>query len=890
MFKLRLKSLWRRFMHRTSLDQSLDAEVRAYLEHDIDNRIAEGMSPPDARRAALVELGGMDQVKESTRDARTAAWLDGVLADIRYAFRTLRRRPSLAVLAILTMGLGIGASTSIFTIVDTVLLKPLPFREADRLVSIKVTLPGMRTIADPLVARIWNENDLTFQQYQALVKRKGVFDETAVLNRGSAILQGRGDPERIPFARVSASLFPMLGLRPANGRLFSTDDEAADAVAAAILSHELWMRVFGGDPSVVGSKVLLDTGGGAVARVVAGILPPHFDFAAHGFDGSPSPQVWIPLRISANANPDDLVNFETFALLKRGIAISAAESLVAQIANEVPMLPNEPFGKAGGRVVKRQEFETRDTRSSLLLLLIASGFLLVIAGGNVGNLLLGQAAVRGQEIATRAALGAKRSRIMRQLITESLLLALAGGATGALLAPLGVRALLALAPSDLLPRMAEIGVDLRVLAFVLATSVTVGTCLGIAPALILLRPNLNLSLKENARSQSGSHGRLQGGIVAAEIALSFVLLIGAGLLVQSFQRLNAVNLGFQSKNLLAASIRLSGRRYDKPGAREAFYTDVLPRIKALPGVVDASVVDRLPFKSSSATSAEIEGSPLPKEHLKPLVQYRAILPNYFAVLRAPLTAGRMFTEAEAAGNAPVMIINSAMAGKFWSGSPLFKRVKLDGRWYTIVGVVTDLKELALAEEVSPTSYIPQPRSEANVNIVLRAAGQPLSLAQPLREEVRRFDPGLPIENLDTLDNLIALTAAEARYRTILISSFAVCATFLALIGLYGVISCIVAYRRREMGIRIALGAPGADIIILVFKKSLLFTLAGIAIGVPVALGATRMLTSFLFEIAVTDSLTYLIIAAVVLMASFFASLTPALRAARIDPIRSLRVE
>jgi predicted permease len=894
MWTKRLRMIARRVFHKASVEQELHEELRAYVDRSIDEHLARGLPADEARRVALAEFGGIEQVKERVREGRTAWWVDSVLSDISYASRRLMHRPSFTVLAVLTMALGIGSAAATFSMLDVVVLRPLPFRQADKLVSIETRIP--RFASDSAFSFAADDDfGLSFSQYEALRKFDRLFYRIGAISRRRATLLARGEPRNVHIAYASASFFTTLGLQPVRGRLFLPEDEQADAALPVVVSHPFWMGVLGGNPDVLGQAIKLEQNGPVTDHNVIGILPPGFEFARNNFgDFDLTPDLWLPVGpaafgIDRTAAGDS--GFEVVAMLSDGISASEAQATIGSvIADTAPPFITTTLGKELTQVVRLQDTRIKGARTPLFVFFGAAGLLLVIACGNVGNLLLAEAAVRGHEIAMRAALGASRVRVVRQLITESIFLSLPGGAGGAMLAYWMIPVLVRLAPENL-PRAADIHLDVRVLFFVTGISIISGGLFGLVPALTLVRQTPNVTLKETTRNQQGRHGRLQGFIIVGELALSFVLVVAAGLIAQSLFRLMKTDPGFRTENLLSVTIRLPEERYDTAARLKTFYAHGLESLRGLPGVAGVSLIDEPPFGGGSASDVEIEGIVQSKQEPKPLLYHRSILPNYFALVAAPIVAGRAFTDAEGADNAKVVIVNRAMARRFWPGQdPLNKRLKPGTPdWFSVVGVVEDLKEVRLGMEVAPTLYMPQSYAQ-KASFILRTKRHPLDLSPSIRERIWAIDRNLPIEQIDTIDNYIARSTADDRYRTILISLFAAAAISLALVGLFGVISRMVAFRTRELGVRMALGATSSNLIGLILRKSVSLTFAGVFLGLIGAVAGSRILSSFLSQISPLDLMTYLSTVAIFFVVSLLASYIAARRVARIDPNNCLRLE
>ncbi len=894
MLWFRLKAFTRRLFRRNVVEQDLNDEIDAYLQADIDARTIRGLTPEEARRTALVELGGNDQLKEQVRDSRTAAWMDGVLADIRYAIRIAVRRPGFTLLAVLTMALGIGSSVAAYGVVDAVLLRPLPYRNSERLVSILTTIPKFRS--DPVMGKIWDQWGLSYDQYDELSKRQTHFEAMSIYRSYGATLLSRDEGQKIRVGAVPAAFFPLLGVNANLGRLFLAEDEDPQTDQTAVLSYGMWERQFGRDPGVLGQKVTIESGNGPAEFTVIGVLSPKFDLPDSGMDSSPTPDLWVPLKPASAGFDRSDYGYSGLGILKPGVSAASAEAEAAPImsARMPQSLPSAFFGSEGAHVVSLLRAQTTTVRNSLLILMGATVLLLLIACSNVANLLLGNAATRRHEIALRAAVGAGRLRIIRQLVTESVLLSTLGGVLGMTLAFWAMRVLVRLAPVDL-PRANQIGVDPRVLLVAIGVSVLTGVLFGIVPAAVAVRGDLNEELKATVRTGT-AHGRLQGLVMISEISLSFVLLIAAGLLTQSLFRIVAARPAIRPEHLLSVQADFSSPRYKLQPAVDTFTNETLARLRSLPGVDAVTAAEYAPCGGGSLTTVQIEGAGSGQAASDIILSARSVFPNYFSVLGTPIIAGRPFTDAENSDEAPVVMINKAMAQKFWSvDTALDKRIQVRDRWYSIVGIVADLRELSfeVTTDLLPTFYLADIRGQysgwrRNTTFLIRSAIDPAVLTPLVRHQIAAVDKDMPLDNIQTVESLIQKSIAPDRYRTMLINIFAIMAASLALIGLYGVVSRTVVQRTRELSIRMALGAKPGNVLWMVLRQSLQLTAIGIGIGVLGAVALTRTLSGFLFAIRSTDVATYIGVAIGLLLVSLLSTYLPARRAAKTDPMIALR--
>ncbi|HEX7049884.1 MAG TPA: ABC transporter permease [Longimicrobiales bacterium] len=800
------------------------------------------------------------------------------LQDVRYALRTLRRAPGFTAVAVLTLALGIGANTAIFSVVNGVLLHPLPFHEPERL-----TMVWMDNM------RMGIRTDITsYPNYEDMREQSRSFSDLAGYGYGAANLTGDFEPERVALARTTANFFDVLGVQPVLGRAFTEEETRGDGANVAILSHGLWQSRFAGDPRAVGRTIELND----VAYTIIGVMPEDFAFP----DGV---RLWTPL-----APPPEMrsarSSFWLYVVgrLAPGVSVTQAQTEASGIAERLvdayPQLDGYGF-----YVQPMQDHLVGEVRPALLVLLGAVGFLLLIACVNVANLLLARAVSREREVAVRSAMGASRRRLIGQLLTEAVVLALVGGVLALPVAFWGVELLKAVAPADL-PRIEWVGVDPRVLGFTAGVSVLTGVLCGLIPALHAGRLSLGTALREGVRGLSGGRGdaRARSALIVAEVGLALVLLIGAGLLIRSFNALRNVETGFDAEGVLTARVALSGSRYDDPANMIQFWDRLLERIEALPGVVSAAAGSNilLPQLAWSGT-VTIEGKPEPPQMERIEVTIDVITPGMFRTIGTPLVRGRDFTERDD-GDAPrVAIINQAMADRFWPGEdPIGRRFSWgspqnDEDWLTIVGVVGNARRTAQDREARPSGYLPFRQAQVRGMLLsVRTSRDPLLLAGPVREAVRATDPTVPVAELATLERLLDERLAQRRLTTLLVAVFSALALLLATIGVYGVISYAVTQSVREIGIRIALGAVRADVLRLVLRRVGVLVGAGIAIGLAGAFFATRVLAGLLYGVGTTDPITFIGAPAILLGTALVAGLVPARRATRVDPMVALRTD
>jgi predicted permease len=805
-----------------------------------------------------------------------------VLKDLRYALRTLRRSPAFTAVTVLLLGLGIGANTAIFSVVNAVLLRPLPFLEPDRLVTVwEDYAPNSRSV-------------ISAPEIEAYLERSRAFEGLAALHQVSFNLTGEGEPALVTGALVPASLFPMLGVRAALGRTFAADEDRPGQGRVALLSHELWERKFGSDPAVVGRAFDLHLNipyGPDISRdgsfTVVGILPSGFRIPF--LDDQIG--IYAPLAFGPELLADE--NHYLFALgrLRPGVPVERAQREVRAVAAELRRAGATHNNVGRVDVVPLQEVVVGEVRPALLILLAGVGLVLLAACANVASLQLVRGSLRRREVAVRAAVGASRSRLVRELVTESMLLALAGGALGLLLAHWGVEGLVALAPADL-PRLSEVAVNGRVLAFGLGVAAVTGVLFGLAPALHVSRTPLEQVLREGGRGASDARGgRLRRLVVVAEVGLAVLLLAGAGLLARSFRELQRVEPGFDPRNVLTARISLPGSRYATPEGREGFYRQLLERLEALPGVRSAATTNIVPFSGwNSASDVEIEGrSAAPGE--APVFFWRAVSPSYFSALRVPLRKGRLPGPEDLGEQARAVVVNEAAVSRFWPGQdPLGKRIRLspdDAPWWPVVGVVADVYDGGLELAPGPTLYVPTLRP-ADAALAIRTDGDPTALAPALRQAVLALDPNLPLSDVSTLESRLDRSTAQRRFNALLMGLFAGLALLLAAVGLYGVVASSVTERTREIGLRVALGAAPRDVTLGVVRQGLRLVASGVALGLVAALALARLLSSLLYGISPSDPSTLAGVTLVLGASALLASWLPAQRASRLDPLAALR--
>jgi predicted permease len=876
--RLRLRALF----CKSKLEQELDEEVRFHLERVCEENIARGMTPEEARYAALRSFGGVERVKEEGRDVRGIRLLEEVWQDLRHGARILLKKPGFTLIAVMTLALGIGANTAIFSVVNAVLLESLPYRSPEELVL-------LRHIYETTGVKSESVSNADFQDWRA---RNHVFADMAIFRGDGFALAVGNDLEEIRGATVSANFFQLLGLNPIRGRTFLPAEETPGSDKVAMLSYALWRRVFGADEKLIGRQIKL----GDQLFTVIGILPPEFKFPFR----LEKVEIWTTNSIlPAGMMGRGARNFKAIARLKPGVSRSVAQTEMAEIVRRLEQENPAMNRNLSVSVVSAHGELTKDVGLALWLMFGAVALVLLIACTNVANLLLARALSRHKEMAVRAALGASSRRIVRQLMSESLLLSLAGGAVGLLLAAWGIPFLLALSPQHL-PRINAIDLNWRALGFTLLVSILTIALFGLAPALKVANPDLVESLKEGGKTSTASVGRnrLRAALVVGEIAVAIVLLVGAGLLINSFIRLNRVELGFNPENVLSASLDFSPLKYPTGNERIAFVEQAKERIRNLPGVRSVSFTSSLPFIGGVYSSFGIKGQP-EDAHNNDLVPVSTITPDYFEAMGIPLLRGRPFADADDKSSAGAAIINEVFARRFFPNeNPMGRGVILNvnrdkdsPREFEVVGVVGDARSMALDGEPAPAIYLPYRQAPWTFGqLAIRTERNAISLANAVRQQIRDLDPDQTVPNSDTLENLISRSIAPQRFNLVLLGVFAAIGLLLTLVGVYGVMSYHVAENTREIGIRIALGAQRRDVLKLVVGQGLALALTGVVVGLAGALGLTRLMNSLLFGVTPTDPLTFGIVASSFGIVALLACYLPARRAASVDPMIALRSE
>ena len=878
-------NFWRRWFRRSDWERELSEEMRHHFEKQVAANLATGMSPDEARRQASLQFGAVEGVKENCREQRSGFWLETLIADARYALRVMRKNPGFAAIAILTLALGIGANTAIFSVVYAVLLKPLPYPAPNQLVVVFEAKPQEGV----------DFTGVSYMDFEDVRAQNSVFTELAGNQEHDLTVTGRGEPFVADTAVVTAGLFDVLQVAPLMGRTFVPEDGRPGAAPVAIISEKLWRSRFGADPHLVGSSINLDKR----SFTVIGIMRAGF----HSPILIRNQDIWVP-------TPDDPVFggwmtrrsghwLSVIGRLKPGVSIAQAQAEMDGISRRLAAeFPKDDAGWSI-RVAPLQSTIVGDERPALLLLLGAVALVLLIACANIANLLLSRATSRAKEMSVRIALGAGRGRIVRQLLTESAALGLLGGVGGTLLAYWGVRVLGSLLPADL-AKMQDIRVDGWVLAFALSLSVAASFVFGLAPALFAAGSDVQKTLREGS-GRAGAGGSRQSArtiLAAAEIALAMVLLVGAGLLVRSFIAITAVSPGFSSQHLVKAEVSLPQFEYSTAQQWTAFADDLLARIQAEPGMRDSAIGLPLPLVHPFVNLGfEIEGSPAPPSSQARTANYVAASPEYFRVMGIPLLQGREFTREDVASTPRVTIISEAMARMYFPNqNPIGKRLIFGFPPHgdaprEIIGVVGNVRDVELRQAPAAMMYVPFAQAPLwGTVVIVRTNLSVAAVAEAIQRDAHAIDKDLPVTDIGAIPELVDATLAQPRFQTLLLGLFSGLALTLAAVGIYGVISYSVIQRTHEIGIRMSLGAQPSQVLRLVMGQGAKLALAGIAVGIAAALAMTRLMRSLLFEVNPADPLTFFGVALLLGLVALAACWIPARRATRIDPLVALRYE
>jgi putative ABC transport system permease protein len=888
---VKLRSLLRNLFLSRRVELDFDQEVHAHLELLTEENIRAGMSQKEAQRTARVELGGVEQVKEQVREKRMGNWLHSVMSDCRYGARQFHKNLGFTLVAVLTLALGIGANTAIFSVINSVLLRPLPYHDPDDLVMLWESnsqhVNPHNTVSPP-----------NFLDWQS---RNSVFSSMAFIFDERDNLTGNGDPEEVVVQDVSTNFFSMLGVNPLLGPGFTPENGQPGHGNVVIFSYGLWKERFAGDPSIVGKSILLN----GRPQTVVGVTPQNFNwFIKDGSLTGAKPQMWSPFLFpQAFHDHKQMGRFMTVAArLKPGVTHSQAQIEMSTIAARLEQEDPDFDGHWGVNVVSLRDQVSGDLRPALWILFGAVAFVLLIACANVSSLLLARAGSREREMAIRTAIGASRWRIARQLLIESLLLALIGGGIGVALAVWGTNTLLTASPKNLFD-LRVVSMDLRVLLFAVAATLLAGLLFGFLPSYISAHSRISETLKEAGRGSSSASRRAfaRNAFVVAQLGLALVLLTGSGLLIRSFVRLIGVDPGFDTARLLTFKIALPRSKYSTDQVRVAFFQQLLSRISTVPGVRSASIESFPPLTGlGAATGVRLLSQRSLALSDLPVANVRVVGPDYFGTMSIPLRAGRLFNTQELATEKHVTVINQAFADKYLHGvNPLGQKAVIymksdaeaENQPSDIIGVVGDVHQLGLDTAPEPTVY--WPHSElvmSGMTILARTSNDPLALLSTIRNQVQQLDPELPMAAIATMDQLLADSLSRSRFTMLLLGIFAVVALVLAAVGIYGLIAYSVTQRTQELGIRIALGAQRRDVLRLVLTQGTRLTLLGVAIGVLAALALSRVLGTLLFGVSATDPLTFAGVAGLLVVVALLACFIPARRATRVDPMIALRYE
>jgi putative ABC transport system permease protein len=871
-----LRLILRSMFRKNRVDQELDEELLYHLGREIDEGLNRGLTPEAAKYAALRAMGALAMSKEECRDMSHLTLFDDLSRDFQYATRSLRRNPGFATLAVLIMALGIGANTAVFSVVDAVLLKPLTYHDADRIVTLSTL--WTKTGAD--------QPSVSVPDYHDWHDQNTSFEAMAYFQAGDTAVIAGPTAEFAADATVTNEFFKVFGVQPVAGRGFSEEESKSGSGAAATISYSFWQSHYGGEMSALGKTLQL----GGRALTIVGVLPPGFSFPA-------KTDIWFPANtIFHESTIRAAHNVQVVGKLKPGVALERAQSEMTAIGDRLEQQFPQSNGSKNIKLRKLRDDMVKDARLMLYLLLGAVGLVLLVACGNVANLLLAKASTRGREIALRTALGAGRARIVRQLFTESMLLALVAGVTGVVFALAGSRALVLLAPANV-PRLENTGVDGHVLGFAFAASVLACLIFGLVPAIRTTRADLNTTIKQGAAQNAGaSKSRLRQALVAAEIALSVVLLAGAGLLIRSFTALHDVALGFKPEHVLLMETSVTARMT----AQQAMpvYKRLIQEISATPGVIAAGATRTPPGAVRSNGPYWVDEAPTPQQIdvNRPQAIFSFAGPGIFAALGVPVHSGREFDAADNFDAPPRAIVNQALAKRAFPGQdPLGHTIAVATdslKPMTIVGVVGDVRQLGPASQPAPEVYMPyeqHPTLSTFLTIAARTTADPQQMAGALRQKAREIAPDVPVK-ITTFEDRLSQNVAAARFRTLLLAIFAALAVALAMAGVYGIVSFAVNQRTPEIGLRIALGAGSRDVFKMVLFEGVRLAIIGLAVGLAGAIAASRLLTTMLFSVKPTDPLTYGAVTGLMVLVTLAASYVPAHRAARLDPLVALRHE
>ncbi|MEP6765537.1 MAG: ABC transporter permease [Gemmatimonadaceae bacterium] len=878
----RFISFCRNVFNRKQGDADLSEELREYERLLTDENIRAGMSETDARRSALISIGGVELVKENVRAVRSGAWIEGLMQDLRYGFRSLIRVPVFTTTAVIALALGIGASTAIFSVVNGVLLKPLPYREPERIVTL--LHEGSHPVAPA-----------NFLDWRASSKS---FVDMAAAELWSPNISGAGNAERVLGLHVTPNMIPMLGVAPILGHMFGPETGQVGRDREVVIGFDIWQRRFGGDSTIIGRTVLLNGNG----FKIVGVMPRTFAFAPFWAVGA---QLWAPIAFGDRALSRNGNSLRIFARLAPHATLEQAQLEINAVTSRLEIL--YPRTNRNVIVTPLMEQATRGMQRPLIVLLVAVCFLLVAACANVAHMMLARSSSRQREMAVRTALGASRGKLTRQLLCESLILSTTGGLLGLVIAIVGTRTLVALG-SAAIPRVQDVHFDLRVLAVTSFISIATGVLFGLAPARNAIRTDLVSSLKDGGRSENGGSANMgfRHVLVASQFAIALTLLIGAGLMMRTLAAMHNINPGFSPRGVLSAIVSATGTAADTAGRREQFFTQTVNRIASLPGVRSVSAINHLPIAGDVwGQSVSIEGQAELAADKRNRATYRVVLPAYFKTMGIPLLKGRDITNADRVGSHLVVIVNARFAEHFWPNeSAVGKRFMLGDirttvpEWMTVVGVSKNTVISGWTDAPDDEIYVPYLQSKdylgtggshfAFLTFVIKTDGDATLIAPSLRATVTEINPSAPVSDVQSLDSVVEGATADRKFYLVLLSAFAIAALVLAGVGIYGVMSHAVARRMHEMGVRIALGASSSNVLRLVVGRGMLVVVSGAALGVAGALALTKLMDTLLYGVKATDPVTFGSVTAFLLVVALVACWIPARRATRIDPLTALR--
>lgn len=872
-----LRRFWRRLcetLKHSPRHDEVEDEIELHIRMLADDNLRSGMGPGEARRAAVLQFGSVESTKESWRDQRTLPLVETMIRDVRFALRGLAKEPGFAVMCVLILGLGIGATTAMFGVVDTVLIEPLPYPEAHQLVQIWETNPQANRWGD------W----ASYPDFDDWRRESRAFEGMAAFRYGRFRLTREDYPEMVVGVRVSPDLFSVLRVSPMLGRAFLPEEEKAGHSDVAVLSYGLWQRQFGSDPTIVGRAIRID----GRTHLIVGVMPPGFDFPTNLQPTAKPPDLWVPLGTDPFRGSH---NYRVVARLKSDQTIAQAQTDMNRVMQFVATLDPDHRGR-GSAVAGLQQHAVATARPTLLLMTGAIALVLLIACANVANLLLARGVSKQKEIAVRLALGAASSRVLQQSLIESVVLAALGAGTGLLVALGGVRLFVEFAPA--VPLAKDVSIDARVLGFTAITAVAVGIAFGLLPALQALKVQTNDVLKDTGAQHavSARRSRARTALTVAEVALALVLMIGAGLLMRSFIELRSVDVGFESKQLVTAFLTAPPAASTDPDRIIAFFQDVIARAEQVPGVTCVAGASAVPLISNESSPFRVEtAAPSTKGEI--YAEQPKITPAYFRAMGMRMLGGRDFDMRDTRASEPVAIVSKGLADTYWPGAtPIGKRLQIDDQhWRGVVGIVEDVRHDGLDQPPRPTIYIPfaqYPRS--TLTLLVRGHSEPLSLIGPIRQAVMTVDRNQPLFGIQTMEQILSASLSTRRFLMVLVGIFAGIAAVLGTVGVYSVLAYLVGQRRRELAIRAVLGATESDVAGLVVRHGLVLASVGVAIGLLGSLALSRLMAGLLFGVSPIDPWTFVGVTVLLLGVVLAASYLPARAAARIEPITALRCE